>query len=170
MRPARRLDDFGGDALYVDAMLLVGAIEPGSEWHDSARRLLARATDPSAPIRLVTSALTVDEAVYTALGQLVTGPPYGVSRNRGEYLGRHPAVVRDLMGAIEPPLAQLIEQLELEPVLPGDIAAMRRELLTSGLLPRDAIHVSVMRRLELSAIASDDVGFDRCAGIERYAP
>jgi len=31
----------------------------------------------------------------------------------------------------------------------------------TGILPRDAIHLVVMKRLGLTAIASDDEGFDR---------
>jgi predicted nucleic acid-binding protein len=40
----------------------------------------------------------------------------------------------------------------------------------SGLLPRDAIHLSVMKRCGLTAIASDDEGFDHCQGITLFQP
>lgn len=37
-----------------------------------------------------------------------------------------------------------------------------------GLLPRDALHVTLMQRLQITQIASDDTDFDRVVGIERY--
>jgi len=41
---------------------------------------------------------------------------------------------------------------------------------TAGLLPRDAIHASVMRRLGITAIASDGDDCERCAGFALYTP
>lgn len=35
------------------------------------------------------------------------------------------------------------------------------------LLPRDALHVAIMQRLQISVIASDDPDFDRVVDIER---
>lgn len=108
--------------------------------------------------------------VFTLLEAFVLRPPYEVVRSRSQYLTAHPEVVRKLMQRIDDPLAAAVELVSLEPVLPEDITLMRREMATTGLLPRDAIHVAVMRRLGITAIASDDAAFDRCAGIVRYAP
>jgi predicted nucleic acid-binding protein len=47
---------------------------------------------------------------------------------------------------------------------------MRQEMQVSGLLPRDAIHLSVMKRCGLTAIASDDEGFEHCQGITLFQP
>jgi predicted nucleic acid-binding protein len=47
---------------------------------------------------------------------------------------------------------------------------MRQEMRASGILPRDAIHLAVMRRLRLTAIASDDEGFDNRQGIGLFMP
>ena len=63
-----------------------------------------------------------------------------------------------------------ISVVSLEPVLPEDITAMRQVMLATGLLPRDAIHLSVMRRLGITAIASDDDDFDRYPDIALYKP
>ena len=35
-------------------------------------------------------------------------------------------------------------------------------------LPRDALHVALVQRLELQAMASDDRDFDRVEGLERH--
>jgi hypothetical protein len=37
-----------------------------------------------------------------------------------------------------------------------------------SLLPRDALHLAIIQRLGITAIASDDVDFDRVAGLNRY--
>jgi predicted nucleic acid-binding protein len=110
----------------------------------------------------------MDEVVFVLLQELVAQPPIAVKRSRSQYLAEHPEVVRELTRQIESPLAALVDLLSLEAVLPDDVAAMRREMAATGLLPRDALHVAVMRRLGLAAIASDDEGFDRCAGLTRY--
>ena len=69
------------------------------------------------------------------------------------------------------PLVQDVERMiSLEPVLPADISAMRREMVATGILPRDAIHLAVMRRLGITAIASDDDGFDRYTDITLFKP
>jgi predicted nucleic acid-binding protein len=112
----------------------------------------------------------MDEVVFVLLQELVARPPMSVTRSRSQYLAEHPEVVRELMPQLDPSLTGMVELLSLEPVLPEDVAAMRREMTATGLLPRDALHVAVMRRLGLAAIASDDEGFDRCAGLTRYVP
>ena len=166
----RPLAAFGGGALYLDAMFAVALLDARSAWHVAAERLFGQSIDPTRPIRLVTATLTIDEVVFVLLQELVARPPIAVTRSRSQYLAEHPEVVRELMRQIEPPLADLIDLLSLEPVLQADVTAMRREMGATGLLPRDALHVAVMRRLGLAAIASDDEGFDRCAGLTRYVP
>ena len=173
MRPVPRprpLSAFAGGTLYVDAMVLVGLVDAGSVWHPGARALFERTLAPVPELRLVTATLSVDEAVFVLLQELVARPPYGVARSRSQYLAEHPEVVRELMRQVEAPCAALVDLLTLEPVLPDDVAAMRREMAATGLLPRDALHVAVMRRLALTAIASDDEDFERCVGLTRYVP
>jgi predicted nucleic acid-binding protein len=60
--------------------------------------------------------------------------------------------------------------VSLEPVLPEDITAMRQAIMATGLLPRDAIHLSVMRRLGITAIASDDDDFGRMKDLTLFKP
>lgn len=64
----------------------------------------------------------------------------------------------------------LFDLITLEPVTAADIQQMRQAMLASGILPRDAIHLAVMKRLGLTAIASDDEGFDNYPGIDLFKP
>ena len=166
----RPLASFDGDELYLDAMILEGFLRARSRWHAASRQLFERAIDATRPIRLVTATLTVDEAVFVLLQELLLEPPYAIARSRSQYLSENPAVVQELMAAIEGPVRGLLQLLALEPVTAPDVVAMTTEMAASGVLPRDALHVAVMRRLGIRAIASDDDAFCRCAGISLFKP
>lgn len=167
----RRLAEFRGAALYVDTVFLVGFVDAASPWHAASRTLFERAiAPPDAAIRLLTATLTVDELVFVLLQELVARPPYGITRSRSQYLAAHSEIVRELMAAVGPVVEGVLDLMQLEPVLPEDVAAMRREMAVTGMLPRDAIHLAVMRRLGIDSIASDDDGFERASGITLYKP
>jgi len=167
---AQPLTAFQDPLLYLDTMILVGFMDTRSPWHAACRQLLYRSIDPAHPIRLVTATLTIDETVFVLLEELVRHSPYGVTRSRGQYLRAHPEVVQALMASVDPWVQSWLGVVSLEPVLPEDITAMRQTMLASGLLPRDAIHLSVMRRLGVTAIASDDDDFDRFPDIVLFKP
>jgi predicted nucleic acid-binding protein len=79
-------------------------------------------------------------------------------------------IVRALMEQFDPLIDALCALMTLEPVTAADIDQMRQEMQVRGLLPRDAIPLSVMKRCGLTAIASDDEGFDYCQGITLFQP
>lgn len=161
---------FQGTTLYLDTVFLVRAADfqaPGSQ---SCREFLTRAIDPANPIALWTATLTIDETVFILLQEQIARPPYNVTRSRSQYLAAHPEVVRAMMPLVENELQPVLELVSLEPVLPADITAMCLEMRSSGTLPRDAIHLAVMRRLGIPAIASDDDDFDRYSDITLYKP
>ena len=167
---AEPLTAFQGSALYLDTVILVGFMDTESPWHSACRQLLYRAIDPAHPIRLVTATLTIDETVFVLLEGLVQRPPYGVTRGRGRYLRSHPEVVRELMTSVDYWVRNWLGVVSLEPVLAEDITAMRQAMMATGLLPRDAIHLSVMRRPGITAIASDDDDFNRHPDIALFKP
>jgi predicted nucleic acid-binding protein len=167
---ARSLAAFHGSALYLDSVILTAFLEATSPWHAASHQLFYRAVDPARPIRLVTATLTIDETVFVLLEGLLRQPPYSIARSRSQYLGAHPEVVRKLMTAVDYGIQRVITVVSLEPVLPEDINAMRREMAATGRLPRDAIHLSVMRRLGITAIASDDDDFDGYPDIALFKP
>jgi predicted nucleic acid-binding protein len=167
---AQPLTAFRGSVLYLDTVILVGFMDTESPWHAACRQLLYHAIDPAHAIRLVTATLTIDETVFVLLEELVQRPPFGVTRSRARYLRAHSEVVRELMASIDPWVQNWLSLVTLEPVLPEDIMAMRQAMLTTGLLPRDAIHLSIVRRLGIAAIASDDDDFDRYPDITLFKP
>ena len=157
---ARALTDFRGGRIYLDTNVLVGLIDADSIYHSACEAFFQRTLDPAQPIQLVTCTPTIDEVVFVLLQELVAKPPHNVSRSRSQYLQDHPEVVKTLMGQLNPLIEALLDLVVFEPVTFADVQEMRQEMLSTGILPRDAIHLAVMRRLRLTAIASDDKGFD----------
>ena len=49
-----------------------------------------------------------------------------------------------------------------------DFSSMLDNIKTHGLLPCDALHLTLMQRLGLTAVASDDTDFDRVTTITRH--
>ena len=83
----------------------------------------------------------------------------------------------DRAGAIEahgPAIDRALRQLVLLPhvhlvgVDTTDFSRMLENIQTYGLLPRDALHIALMQRLHLSALASDDTDFDRVFTLTRH--
>lgn len=164
------LADFQGSALYLDTNVLVGLVDAQSVYHSSCAAFFQRALDPAHPIQLMTATLTVDEVVFVLLQEMIRQPPYQITRSRSQYLQDHPAVVQELMATLDPLVEELGTLVTFEPVIGSDIAHLRHMMRAYGLLPRDAFHLAVMHRLSCTAIASDDEGFDKVAGITRFAP
>ena len=167
---AEPLSTFTGDVAYLDAVALISHLDDGHPFHGPFSALLARAVDPNDGFDLVTASLTFDEVAIVLLQELVARPPFGVTRNRTEYLSRHPDVVRQLAKAVEPLLDSTKEIVSVESVTGDDIAAMAEAMRLHGMLPRDAIHLAVARRLGISAIVSAEEVFDRVPGIRLYKP
>lgn len=122
-------------------MYLVGADHPHK--HD-AQRLLERAI--SRGERLVSDAEVLQEILH-----------------------RYHAIGRP--DAIQPAFDALQDVVdEVFPVEPADAASAKDILLGAyGLSARDAIHLAIMERYEISRIMSFDRGFDRYPGLERLA-
>lgn len=114
------------------------------------------------------SLLVVDELYYRLLLALV-------KEDTGHNL--LDVLRKDLPGAIEKSgreitiaLRKLIAlpNIVLVGVEPNDCESMLENITRFALLPRDAIHITIMQQLGISAIASDDVDFDRVVGMERH--
>lgn len=167
---AEALSRFGGDIAYVDAVTLIAHLDQDHPIHEACDAFMARANDPAQPVSLVTATLTLDEVVIVLLQELIARPPYAVGRDRVRYLGRHPETVKELAAVTSPIVRALSDRLQLEPVVPDDIHHMSQAMMQHGLLPRDAIHYSVARRLGITAFASDDDAFDGLPGIVLFKP
>jgi len=129
--------------IFVDSnipMYLVGAAHPNKE---AAQGLLARAIVDGA--RLITDAEVLQEILHRY-----------VAINRRE--------------AIEPAFDVLLGVVDtVLPIELGDVQRARKLLATPRLQARDAIHVAVMQRHDISRVLSFDRAFDAVPGLTRIA-
>ncbi len=161
---------FQGEAIYLDTNVLVGLVDADSSYYPACAIFFQRAIDAEHPIQLITATLTLDEVIFVLLQEMLLREPYHITRSRSQYLHAHPEIVRTLMEQLDPLLEALCTLVVLEPVTVPDITAMRHEMRAYGTLPRDAIHLAVMQRRGLTAIASDDAGFDNRPDITLFQP
>lgn len=161
-----KLEDVVTGRLYIDVNVFYMVLRSDPEHLEALRSFFQRVV--KGDIAAYTSVLTMDELFYRLLlGRIkdaFEGNPLDVLRERGE------DAVRTYAPEIETALRKLVRlpHLELAAVLPGDVPVMLQSIGALGLLPRDALHVAVMRRLDLYQIATDDRDFDGVPGTTRH--
>jgi predicted nucleic acid-binding protein len=80
-----------------------------------------------------------------------------------------PGTLEQYSGSVDSGIRQFITlpHLAVVGVEAMDGERMMDNIRLFKLLPRDALHVAIMQRLNISIIASDDTDFDRVDGFER---
>ncbi len=117
-----------------------------------------------------TSVLVLDEFIYKILLKLIE---VDYKENPISVLRREKfSVVKKYSTYIGGFLKQILttENLEVLPVTREDLVLSLTIINETGLLPRDAIHIAVMYRNNINAIASTDHDFDVVEDITRYSP
>jgi len=117
-----------------------------------------------------TSVLVLDEFIYKILLKLIEvdygeNPVEVFRREKFNVVKKYSGLVNGFLGEI-----LSIRNLEILPVTRDDILFAFMILCEVGLLPRDAMHLAVMHRNNISALASMDPDFDVIKGITRYSP
>jgi len=161
------LTEFRGDRIYVDSsiFLLVALADPKYGRH--SLEFLQRASHDE--FQLVTSSLTVDEVSFVALKAKLE-EKLGISSSQVLYLKKHPKVVKGLASEVSSVIESVFRLSEIVDVNSTDVQQISSLMKTYGLLPRDAIHLAVLRRGGLTDIASSDADFDRLPDVTRYTP
>lgn len=160
------LDEVFRGKVYVDVNVFYMYLRPDPVHLSTIRAFLGRMVQGE--IGVYTSVLTMDELFYRLLLARVK-----------DFYGRNPLnVLREDMSEaiarcgseIEVALRRLVElpHLQLAAVVEDDFSQMLANITAFGLLPRDALHVTVMQRLGLSEIATDDADFDRVTWLQRH--
>lgn len=117
-----------------------------------------------------TSVLVLDEFIYRMLLKLIE---VDYKENPIEVLRREKFdIVKKYSGLIGGFLKKIlnITNLKIFPVALEDIIHAFTILSEVGLLPRDAIHLAIMYKNDIKALASMDSDFDVVKGITRYSP
>jgi len=161
-----KLDEVEQGRVYVDTNVLYMYLRADPVYLPTIERFLQRVVQGD--IVAYVSLLTMDELYYRLLLALVRE---GTGRNPLDVLRDDvPGTVARYGGGITTVLHKLmgLPNLTLVGIEPVDFERMLENITRFALLPRDALHVSVLQRLGMSALASDDTDFDRVAGIERH--
>lgn len=120
--------------VYLDANVFVFAALARDELGEAARHILANLSK----IRAQTCCLTMDELAWVILQR------------------------SDMETAIENCKAAMsLQDLDVTPVKPTDIWGMTGEMKEQELKPRDALHLTIMKRLGEGTIVSEDKHFDK---------
>lgn len=161
-----RLDECTSGDLYVDTNVWYMYLRADPAQQHTLTTFLGRVVRGA--IEAFASILVLDELYYRLL----------LARIK-DATGRNPLEVlrADLAGAIaaygeviDAALRKLmgLPHIHLVGVENADFSGMLNNVRVYGLLPRDALHVTVMQRLGLRAIASDDTDFDRVTTLTRH--
>lgn len=161
-----KLDEVTRGSVYVDTNVLYMYLRSDPKHLPTIRAFLDRVV--RGDIEAFVGVLVLDELFYRLLLARVK-----------DATGRNPLDVlrEDLVGpiadhgqAVEKAMRGLVElpHLDIVGVDATDFDRMLDNIRAFSLLPRDALHVAAMQRLDLSAVASDDTDFDRADWITRH--
>lgn len=116
-----------------------------------------------------TSTLVLDELLYKLLLKKIEEPygekPFKILKNNRKAVQAATSYARK---GLEIVLA--IENLEILPVKTEHLQAAAHIMEKYSLLPRDAVHIAVMRENNIQDIASADTDFDTINNITRWTP
>ena len=119
-------------------------------------------------LKAYTSVLVMDELHYRLMLGLIKdnypGNPLDTLRSQREQM------IKQFTSIINESLRKLItiRNLEMIGIQLSDFDSMLRYIEDYAILPRDALHISIMMRLGIQDIASDDFDFDRVSVVQRH--
>ena len=161
-----KLDELVGGSIYIDTNVLYMYLRVDPIYLPSVRKFFERVVHGN--LEAFVGIPVMDELFYRLL----------LSRIK-ESSGRNPLDVlrEDLTKtitihgpAIEAPLRKLaaLPHLNLVGLERMDFYRMLENINRFSLLPRDALHLAIIQRLEIPGIATDDLDFDRVETIDRH--
>jgi predicted nucleic acid-binding protein len=154
-------------SLYWDASFLVHAAYSAGRHHRACFAFLDRLTHAADTLSYL-STLTLDETLF-ALLRLKVIEEYP-DRGFWEVYRERPAVIEPCLGELQ----ALVERLSIDPRIRivgterDDLFAALVTMARYALLPRDALHLSVMARLGIDSIVTTDGDFMPVDGLRLY--
>jgi predicted nucleic acid-binding protein len=160
---SRLVSTFQGKKIYLDTMIFHLLLRTQNV---EIERLLERIE--SGEVQAYTSVLTFDELTYRMLLALIrdkySGFPLDNLRQRQTEL------IGELCPQLMPKLAELQQfpNLAVQEVTAADLLAMHTNMTQFHLLPRDALHLTAMQKVQCFDLVSQDSDFDLIPWLRRY--
>jgi len=160
-----KVSNFLGDRIYLDTNFIYCFIRPIPEYNYEILTFFKKIEEGR--IHAYTCVNTFDELAYRLLLALIKDK---YALNPIDLLRKRP---RDMMKEFYPKIQSVLSELksfpnlELFALTSRELCQMIYDLTYARLMPRDALHLAVMRSHGVSFIASDDRDFDEIEGIER---
>ena len=160
-----QISDFQEGDVFIDTNFFYHYLRPPSQYMDQIIAFFQRIE--VGRIHGFTSVGVFDELAYRRLLLYIKdqygGNPFDLLRQQRQAMLQefYPNVQEDLLAVRSFP------NLETLPMTVIDLSQVIDDLTSVMLLPRDALHLAVMRNHGISCIATDDRDFDGVEGIER---
>jgi len=153
--------------IYLDTMIFYAFLRAEPEARSVIGAFFERIE--TGTITAYTSVLTFDELAYRLILALIKDK-YGGSPLERLRDGEQ-AMLTEFVPVIVPKLQLLkaFPHLHVTGIGPADLEAMLANMLEYSLRPRDALHLSAMRRVGCANLASNDHHFDAISDITRFA-
>lgn len=161
------LEDFHGKRIYVEANIFVYNALAHPIYGDSCKNFLDRSLNNE--FEIITSSLSIDEIAFVSL-KLKLEEKYNITSNAVRYLKSNPRIVEVLAVEVNQIIDDVLLIATIADVREVDISSMQNYMRDYGLFPRDALHLSVIHRLGLSDLASNDQDFERVGWLNLYKP
>lgn len=161
-----RLDKIESTNIFVDTNVFYLYLRESPGYVNIVEDFLIKVIQGT--IKAYTSVLVMDELYYRLMLGLIKdnypGNPLDILRSQGKQ------VIKQFANTINETLCKLVmtRNLKMIEIQRSDFDSMLGYIEDYGILPRDALHVSVMMRLVIQDIASDDLDFDRVSVIQRH--
>lgn len=160
-----RVNSFSGDRIYLDTNFIYFFIRPIPEYNYEILAFFKKIEEGR--IHAYTCVNTFDELAYRLLLALIKDKyalnPIDLLRKRAT----------DMMNEFYPKIQSVLLELksfpnlELLALTSHELSQMISDLTYAKLMPRDALHLAVMKNHGINFIASDDRDFDGIDGVER---
>ncbi len=161
---SRPITAFSGDTIYIDTMIFYALLRDIDS--TVVKPFFERIN--KGELHAFTSVLTFDELVYRLLLTLIReqhkgNPLTHLRANEAKMIAAHYPAVADKTTRL-----QQFPNLSLIDVTSDDLILMNQFILDYQLRPRDALHLTAMRKSGCQNLASNDKDFSRIPSIKRF--
>ncbi len=161
-----KLDEFIAGSIYIDTNILYMYLRADLTYLPVIKSFLVRIV--KGEIQAFISIPVLDELYYRLLlariKEKTDRNPLDILReNQKKAVDEHSLSIEKAVRRLT-----TLPHITLAGVDVGDLDAMLLNIREFSLLPRDALHVAIIRRFGLDSVASDDTDFDRVDGLKRH--